>query len=93
MGTGPGTQEVPSECLLHARSNTLSLDTACPPAMAPPLSKGNMFPLSHMAPFPQLGVSAFNHISLPYYIKTFPTSEPLSILIPLPINLLPSFKA
>ena len=44
-------------------------------------------------PFPQLGVSAFNHISLPYYIKTFPTSEPLSILIPLPINLLPSFKA
>lgn len=52
-----------------------------------------MFPLSHMAPFPQLGVAAFNHISVPYYTMTFPTSEPLSILIPLPINLLPSFKA
>ena len=48
-------------------------------------SKGNMFPLSHMAPF--------NHISVPYYTMTFPTSEPLSILIPLPSNLLPSFKA
>ena len=56
-------------------------------------SKGNMFPLSHMAPFPQLGVAAFNHISVPYYTMTFPTSEPLSILISLPSNLLPSFKA
>jgi len=34
-GTGPGTQEVPSERPLNARSNTLSLETAHPPAMAP----------------------------------------------------------
>ena len=59
---------------------------------APP-PKGDLFPLSYMAPFPQLRVAAFNHISVPYYTMTFPTSEPLSILIPLPINLLPSFKA
>lgn len=93
-GTGPGTQEVPHECLLNARSNIVSLETARPPAMAPlPPPKGDMFPLSHMAPLPQLGVATFNHISVPYYTMTFPTSEPLSILIPLPINLLPSFKA
>lgn len=64
-----------------------------PSSNGSPPRKGNMFPLSHMAPFPQLGVAAFNHISVPYYTMTFPTSEPLSILIPLPINLLPSFKA
>lgn len=35
-GTGPGTQEVTSECLLNVRSNTLSLETAPPTAMALP---------------------------------------------------------
>ena len=63
-GTGPGTQEVTSECLLNVKKQYTLIRNSAAYSNGSSTPKGGMFPSPHM-PLPELGLTTFNHTSVP----------------------------
>lgn len=68
----PGTQEVPSECLLNARSNTPSLETAASSTLAPPPQREACSHLCTWLSFPSKEVLLLASLQLPDTSGPFP---------------------